>query len=108
MKETIPRGNIQKFSQIAVALTPTALVASTTTPLSFTVKGLQLQDFVSANLIGAAQTAGVGIVNCRVTAADTLEILFSNSTAGTPTPTVGTYTLLICRSEDNTLPANAT
>lgn len=59
-----------------------ALTASTTTTRTYTVPGLIVGDVVTANK--PSVTAGVGIANARVSAADTLEILFGNFTAGTP------------------------
>jgi hypothetical protein len=103
---TIARGNILANLLIGPTLTPTALTASTTTALTFTVPGLQLLDMVSANFNGA-QTAGVGIANAYVSAANVLTIVFSNSTAGTPTPAAGIYVLAIDRAENTPLPTNA-
>lgn len=109
MPGTLPsRGNILYSFMIAPSLTPTALTASTTTAESFTVPGLNVGDAIEVNS-NAAQTAGVGIGNARVTAASTLEILFTNCTAGTPTPVAGLYTIVVSRPEigGGTLPTNA-
>jgi len=103
---TISRGNILLNMILGVSLTPTALVASTTTAQNFTVPGLQLFDVITINLNGA-QTAGVGIVNAYVSAANIMTVVFSNSTAGTPTPAAGTYVLTVDRSEYQPLPTNA-
>jgi hypothetical protein len=103
---TIPRGNILLNMIMGPTLTPTALTASTTTAQTFTVAGLLVGDQVNVGLNGA-QTAGVGIANARVSAADTLEIVFSNSTAGTPTPTAGVYLVKLARAENSPLPVNA-
>ena len=103
---TISRGNILNQLLIGPSLTPTALTASTTTSQTFTVPGLQLNDSVSVNYNGA-QTAGVGIANAYVSAANVLTIVFSNSTAGTPTPAAGTYILALDRAEYLPLPTNA-
>lgn len=103
---TIPRGNFLMSMVCGPSLTPTALTASTTTAQTYTVPGLQLLDFVEVNF-GGAQTAGVGIVNTRVTAANTLEIVYSNSTAGTPTPAAGVYYIRVSRPEYVPVPTNA-
>ena len=103
---TIGRGNILLQMLIGPSLTPTALTASTTTAQTFTVPGLQLNDAVSVSFNGA-QTAGVGIGNARVTAANTLEIVFTNSTAGTPTPAAGVYSITFDRAEYLPLPTTA-
>lgn len=103
---TIPRGNLLLSMVCAPSLTPGALTASTTTALTFTVPGLLVGDFIEVNS-SVAQTAGVGIANTRVSATNTLEIAFSNSTAGTPTPVAGVYYVRISRPEYLPLPLNA-
>ena len=103
---TLARGNVLLNLLLGVTLTPTALTASTTTSQTFTIPGLQLLDIVSVNFSGA-QTAGVGIANAYVSAANVLTIVFSNSTAGTPTPAAGTYLITLDRAENLPLPSNA-
>jgi|SRR6516164_2835247 hypothetical protein len=103
---TIGRGNVLYNLLLGVSLTPTALTASTTTAQTFTVPGLQVNDLISINL-AAAQTAGVGIVNAYVSAPNTMVVVFSNSTAGTPTPAAGTYLVTVDRAENFPLPNNA-
>ncbi len=104
---TLSRGNVLTNLLIGPSLTPTALTASTTTAQNFTVPGLLLLDCVTASYNGA-QTAGVGIGNSYVSAANVLTIVFTNSTAGTPTPGAGIYLLEINRAESTPLPTNAT
>ena len=104
---TISRGNILANIICGPTLTPTALTASTTTALTFNVAGLLLNDMVTATFNGA-QTAGVGIGNSYVSAVGVLTIVFTNSTAGTPTPAAGVYLLAIDRAEYQPLPTNAT
>jgi hypothetical protein len=103
---TISRGNVLLNMLIGVTITPTALVASTTTSQTFTVPGLQLLDLLSVNLNGA-QTAGVGIANAYVSAANVMTVVFSNSTAGTPTPAAGLYIVTVDRAESTPLPTTA-
>lgn len=103
---TISRGNILLNLILAPSLTPTALTASTTTPQTFTVPGLQLLDLITVNYNGT-QTAGVGIVNAYVSAPNTMVVIFSNSTAGTPTPAAGVYLMTLDRAENIPLPTNA-
>lgn len=92
-------GNILFAWLIAPSITPVAVLANITAEQAFTVKGLQPNDMVSGYAFGAAQTAGIGIANMRVSAADTLQIGFSNSTAGSLTPIAGVYYLCVCRPE---------
>lgn len=73
-----------------------ALTASTTTARTYTVPGLIVGDIVTVNK--PSHTAGVGIANARVSAADTLEITFGNYTAGTPSlPASEQYLLQVDR-----------
>lgn len=99
-------GNILYSWMIGPSLTPVSVAAATTAEQSFTVKGLQTTDFVDV-YSNALQTAGIGIVNNRVSAADTLQIGFSNSTAGSLTPVAGQYNIVICRPESVPLPTSA-
>jgi len=87
-------GNVRAAGVLAVPLTPASVAANTTAEQTFTVTGLLPSDYVYAN--GSFQN-GVGIVNVRVSAPDTLAIRFSNNTAGALTPTAGTYTVLVVR-----------
>lgn len=103
---TLPRGNVLNSYLIGPSLTPVAVAGSISAEQSFTVIGLQTGDYVDTNLSGA-QTAGIGIVNARVSATNTLTVLFSNSTAGSLTPAAGTYTVRISRPENIPLPTNA-
>jgi hypothetical protein len=92
-------GNILYAWLIAPTLTPVAVAANTTAEQAFTIQGLLPNDMVSGYSYGSAQTAGLGIVNMRVSAANTLQIGFSNSTAGSLTPVSGVYYLCLCRPE---------
>lgn len=102
---TISRGNILVNQMCALTLTPTALTASTTTAQTFALPGLQLNDLVNVYFNGA-QTAGVGIANVYASAANVATIVFSNSTAGTPTPAAGSYLFTVDRAESLPLPNN--
>jgi len=101
-------GNILYSWMIGPSLTPVAVAQNTTAEQSFTVMGLQTGDFVDV-YANSAQTAGIGIVNNRVSAANTLQIGFSNSTGGSLTPAAGVYLIIVTRPENpNNLPTNAT
>lgn len=103
---TLPRGNVLYSYLAGVTLTPVAVAGAISAEQSFTIAGLQVGDYVDTNLNGA-QTAGIGIANARVSAANTLAVLFSNSTAGSLTPAAGTYVVRISRPENIPLPTNA-
>jgi hypothetical protein len=70
-------------------LTPASVAADTSAEQTFTVSGLVTGQAVVVN--GPAPTAGTGIVNARVSAADTLALTFGNFTAAALTPAAGTY-----------------
>ena len=91
-------GNILYSWMISPSLTPVSVAANTTAEQSFTIKGLLTTDFVDV-YAQSAQTAGIGIVNNRVSANDTLQIGFCNTTAGALTPVAGTYFICITRPE---------
>lgn len=102
---TLGRGNILASSILGPTLTPVAVAGSTAAEQSFTIAGLQTSFFV--NLISqGAQTAGIGIVNVRVSATNTLTVEFSNSTAGTLTPVAGVYLMCVDDPEPDILPVN--
>jgi hypothetical protein len=69
------------------------------------VNGLAVGDYVNV-VCNVAQTAGIGLVNARVSAANTLTLGFSNSTGGGLTPAAGVYLVMLDRAE-TTLPLNA-
>lgn len=97
-------GNVLYSWMIALNLTPTTIASATTSEQSFTVPGLQVSDFVDVYYFGpntttpGAQTAGVGIVNNRVSAANTLQIGFVTSTTSL-TPASGIYLCIVSRPE---------
>jgi hypothetical protein len=117
-----PIGNLWKVGTFAIALTPAALstgpsvgeqtfvgtAATASTTQYFPTIGLLTTDRVVVSN-PAAQTAAVGLLDARVSAADTLAIKFL-ATAGTPTPVAGTtaapYYVTVFRQQPNwTAPA---
>ena len=72
-------GNIDRMGEVQVSLNPASVAANTVAEQTFTVTGLAVGDqvFVSKPTL----TAGLGIVNARVSAANTLAIQFVNATA---------------------------
>jgi hypothetical protein len=116
-------GNLWKVGTFAVSLTPAALAtgpsigeqtfvgtaATASTTQYFPAIGLLTTDVVVVTKPGA-QTATVGMLDARVSAADTLAIKFL-ATAGTPTPAAGTaaapYYVTVFRPQPNwTAPAS--
>jgi hypothetical protein len=89
-------GNIQLDALLSVVLSPVAVAANTTAEQTFTVTGLIVGDFV--NVVKPTAQAGIGIVNSRVSAANTLAITFANATVGSITPTASeAYVLNVTR-----------
>lgn len=82
-----PDGNIILTTLLFPVLTPVLVALNTTAEQTFTVPGLQVGDFV--NVTKPTVQAGLGIVNSRVSATNTLAITFSNNTGSNITPTAG-------------------
>jgi hypothetical protein len=74
-----------------VSLAPTAVGVSAATEQSFTVTGLPNPSVVFVSK--PTFTSGIGIVNYRCSAADTLGITFCNPTAASITPPTETYVI---------------
>lgn len=89
-------GNILFSTCLFPVLTPVAVGANTTAEQTFTVPGLNVGDFVNA--IKPTTQAGLGLVNARVSAANTLALAFANTTGGGLTPTAGErYAVMVDR-----------
>lgn len=84
--------SINSFSKYSSTLTPASVAADTSAEQTFTVTGLTTSQVVVVN--GPTPTAGTGIVNARVSAANTLALTFINSTAAAATPASGVYSLI--------------
>jgi hypothetical protein len=98
-------GNIVKASIISVTLSPAAVAANTTAEQTFTVNGLQVGDWVG--VIKPTNQAGLGVVNARVSAANTLAISFGNFTAASITPTASqVYSVMVARPDSTITDGN--
>jgi len=84
---------IRTYSQ---TIDPASVAANTTAEQTFTVTGLTTADKVFVNK--PTNTAGLGIVNVRVSAADTLAITFGNFTGLAIDAGSETYTITAIRS----------
>lgn len=82
-----------KTSIVAVALTPAAIAAATAAEQTLTVPGVQVGDVVIC--VTAPITNSTSLTGTRVTAANTVAVQFLNPTAGSLTPTAGTYVFLV-------------
>ena len=85
-------------SLVSVTLTPAAVGAATVAAQTLTgVPGVELTDVVLAVRTPIANATA--IVNCTPNAANSLSISFINPTAGSLTPTTGTYTFLVMKTQ---------
>ena len=101
-------GNILYCWLALPTLTPASVPANSTVEQAFTIGGLLFGDNVSCYCQSAPMTTGLGIINCRVSGANTLQLGFSNATSGALTPTYGQYYLYISRPESyQNLPTSA-
>jgi hypothetical protein len=99
----IARGNISLAMILGVALSPASVGANTTAEQTFTVNGLVVGDQVAVTK--PTTQAGIGIVNSRVSAANTLAITFSNNTGGGIVPTAAeVYVIEVNRPSNLPLP----
>ncbi len=90
-------GAYQRTLTVSTSLTPASVNANTLAEQTFTVAGLATTDRVSINSAPGA-TYGLSIERVRVSATDTLAISWANSTAGSLTPTSGSYGVTVLRS----------
>ena len=82
--------NVPKNRQFSAALSGfTSVGANTTSEQTKTVSGLNTKDIVTVNK--PSHQAGLGIVNARVSANNTLAITFQNTTGAGITPSSETY-----------------
>ena len=88
--------NITQIRVYSQALDVASVAANTTAEQTFTVTGLTTGDKVFVNK--PALNAGLGVVNARVSAADTLALTFVNATGLAIDPASETYTIVAIRS----------
>lgn len=96
-------GNLKMSMLLNVTLSPSSVANATTAEQTFTVPGLAVGDFVG--VIKPSNQAGLGLVNARVSAANTLALTFANTTAATITPTASeVYQVMVDRATNATVP----
>lgn len=79
-------GNTLALGVASVILSPASVAANTTAEQTFTLPGIRLRDTIVGVSKPTAQ-AGLGIVNYRVSADDTVAVTFVNATASPVVPT---------------------
>jgi hypothetical protein len=95
---TTPLGNLRNLFMLSVPISTASVGANTTVERTFTVIGLDTGfDFVAVNK--PTHQAGLGIVNVRVSADDTLAITYMNNTGAGITPTTESYLLMAWRHD---------
>lgn len=87
---------ITKIVVYSQSIDVASVAANTTAEQTFTVTGLTTADKVIVNK--PSLSAGLGIVNARVSAADTLAITFVNATSAAIDPAAETYAIVALRS----------
>ncbi len=98
MSTMIPYGNILKLFAVQVTFDPAAVNTITTAEQDVTVPGVKVGDIVMS-VNKPSLTAGLGICNARVKAADTVSLQFVNPTAGSVNAGSEVYTMVIARPE---------
>jgi hypothetical protein len=83
-------------SLLALSLTPAAVATIVAAKQTFTVAGLKLGDQVA--ILSNPNATAAALCGAEVSAADTLRLTFVNPTAGSVTPTAGTYSFLVIKS----------
>lgn len=82
----------------SATIDPAPVAAATCAEQTFTVTGLTTADKVIVNGPAGWATTGIGVVNARVSAADTLALTFVNPTAGALDAASGTVAVIAIRS----------
>lgn len=86
-----------RFGVVSTAINVGSVAINTVAEQDFTVPGLKVGDFVS--VCKSSLSAGLGVVNARVKAADTISIQFVNATGSAIDPAAETYLIFWFRPE---------
>jgi hypothetical protein len=98
----MPTGNIWKNGIFNIALSPVSVAANTVAEQTFAATGIGLLTTDQVSVSKPTTQAGLGIVNVRVSAIDTLAIAFINATASPIVPTASeVYTVEVNRVQPN-------
>lgn len=89
--------NEDRFGVVSASLDVASVAINTTAEQDFTIAGLRVGDFVA--VCKPSLSAGLGVVNARVKAANTLSIQFVNATGGAINPSAETYLIFWFRPE---------
>jgi hypothetical protein len=98
----LPTGNIWKNGVFNITLSPISVAPNTVAEQTFAATGIGLLTSDQVSISKPTTQAGLGIVNVRVSSADTLAVAFINATAATITPTASeVYTVEVNRVQPN-------
>ncbi len=90
-------GNVVLVAAVDVSYDANVTATNTTQESTVTVPGVLPGDFVMVNK--PSHSAGIGIVNARVSAADTVAITFGNFTGAGVNPAAETYLFCVIRPD---------
>lgn len=99
MSTGVKFGNVLGFGVAAVSLDVASVAANTTAEQTFTVNGLKTT--MAVFVCKPSASAGLGVVNARVSAANTLAITFVNATAAPIDPAAETYQVVWFNAESS-------
>lgn len=102
----VPQSNLVSIFALTKTFDPASVATITTAEQDVTVTGVKVGDIVLA-VNKPSLTAGLGICNARVKAADTISLQFVNPTAGAVDAASETYTFVIARPEATGVSMNA-
>ena len=95
-KDVLYKGTpVYKLKVYSQSLTSVQVAAAVVAEQTYTVTGLSTSDRILA--INQPASVGCGIVGMRVSATDTLAIVWVNPTAAVATPVTGTYKIISIR-----------
>lgn len=93
---TLIANTLSKIDVFNVAINPDNISANSTAEQSVTITGVRTGDTV-LSVSKPTHTTGLGIVNYRVSAADTVAITFMNNTASDIDASSETYKIVVLR-----------
>jgi len=85
-------------SLISVSLTPVAVATITSAAQTFTsIPGVELNDIVIC--VRHPNVTAAALTGVQANGANSISVYFTNPTAGSVTPTAGTYTFLVIKTQ---------
>lgn len=104
MPSALPYGNVNKFNIVDITWSPVSVAANTSAAQNATVPGVVLGQDFCLDVTKGSEQAGLSIGQTRVSAANTITVVFVNSTASPIVPTAAeTYQFAVVRRDG---PAN--